>query len=56
MREAKYTQALPVYVTATVRERIEKIATDCRVSLAEVIRDIIDHGIDGAEARWAGRS
>lgn len=53
-RTAKYTKALPVYVTAEVRRRLDNIAEAKSISLAEVIRDIIDLGIDDAEIRWFG--
>lgn len=51
-RVAKYTEALPVYETPAIRARIKKIADDNNVSQAEVVRDIIDVGIDDAEIRW----
>lgn len=51
-RIAKYTQALPVYVTPRVRARLDGLAERHKVSLAEVVRDLIDHGLDEAEARW----
>lgn len=53
-RTAKYTKALPVYVTAEVRRRLDNIAETKAISLAEVIRDIIDVGLDDAETRWFG--
>lgn len=53
-RVARFTEALPVYVTPEVRRRLDKLASDHRVSLAEVIRDIIDVGLDDAELRWNG--
>ncbi len=52
-RKARYTKSLPVYVVEDVRERIQKLADDHDVSQAEVVRDIIDCGIDEAETRWA---
>lgn len=53
-RTARYTKALPVYVTPEVRRRLDALAERHSVSLAEVVRDIIDVGLDGAEARWNG--
>lgn len=44
-RKAKYTYALPVYVTPAVRERILEIAERNELSQAEVVRDIIDRGL-----------
>lgn len=43
-RVAKYTQALPVYVTPEVRERILEIADVEQISQAEVVRHLIDRG------------
>lgn len=51
-RQAKYTRTLPVYVTPEVRSRLDAIAEKYAVSLAEVVRDLIDVGLDDAEARW----
>lgn len=53
-RKARYTQALPVYVTPDTRQRLDAIAESHCVSLAEVVRDLIDTGLDDAEARWNG--
>lgn len=53
-RQAKYTRTLPVYVTPEVRGRLDAIAEKHSVSLAEVVRDLIDVGLDEAEARWEG--
>lgn len=55
-RQAKYTRALPVYVTPEVRRRLDGIAEEYRVSLAEVIREIIDVGLGEAEERWRNRT
>lgn len=52
-RTARYTKALPVYVTPEVRRRLDALAEKGCVSLAEIVRDIIDAGIDEAEARWS---
>lgn len=46
VRKAKYTQALPVYVTPEVRARILKIADDEERSQAEVVRELIGRGLD----------
>lgn len=51
-RTARYTKALPVYVTPEVRRRLDGLAERHRVSLAEVVRDIIALGLDDAEERW----
>jgi hypothetical protein len=48
--EAKFSgQPLQVVETPEMRARIEKIATDERVSQASVIRDILGDGIDRRE-------
>lgn len=44
-RKAKYTQALPVYVTPEVRARILKIADEQERSQAEVVRELINGGL-----------
>lgn len=44
-RKAKYTAALPVYVTPAVRAEILKIADEREVSQAEVVRELIDRGL-----------
>jgi predicted DNA-binding protein len=51
---ARYTRALPVYVTPAVREQLDQLAEKHCVSLAEIVRDIIDHGLPRARRRWAG--
>ncbi len=51
-RTAKYTAMIPVYHTPEQRQRIKDLADRAGVSQAEIIRDIIDVGIDEAEARW----
>lgn len=51
-RKARYTQALPVYVMPDVRRRLDQLAERHCVSLAEIVRDIIDTGLDAAEDRW----
>lgn len=43
---AKYTDALPVYVTAEVRQRIRATADREEISQAQVVREIIEAGID----------
>lgn len=50
-RVAKYTDALPVYVRPEVKERITKIADREQISMAQVIREIIDMGL---EPRYRG--
>ena len=50
-RVAQYTLALPVYVRPVVKERIEQIADREQISMAQVIREIIDMGL---EARFNG--
>jgi hypothetical protein len=50
-RKAKYTTALPVYVAQSVRDRINKIATEEELSLAQVLREIIDIGLPAREKR-----
>lgn len=51
-RKAKYTRALPVYVTPKVRARLDEIAKDRELSLAEVTRELIDVGLDRAYEIW----
>lgn len=50
-RKSKYTQPLQVVTRPDQRARIEAIAERDEVSMAEVVRDIIDLGIDEREAR-----
>ena len=51
-RVARFTHALPVYVTQEMRDRILRLADDNDVSQAEVVRDILEVGLDEAEERW----
>jgi hypothetical protein len=44
-RKAKYTKALPVYVTPAVRARLDEIAEIKDLSVAEVTRRLIDEGL-----------
>jgi cytidylate kinase len=50
-RRAKYTTALPVYVEPSVKERIEALADRENISMAQVIREIIDGGLGARERR-----
>lgn len=52
VRKARYTAALPVYVTPEVRARIMQMADEYEVSQAEVVRYCLEHGIGAAELRW----
>lgn len=52
VRKAKYTEALPVYETPAMRDRIKRIADDYEVSQAQVVRDILAIGIETAEKTW----
>lgn len=51
-RKAQYTKALPVYVTPEVRARLDEIADDLEISLAEVVRQLVDRGLDDAYSIW----
>lgn len=51
-RKAKYTEALPVYVTPEVRARILKIAEDQEISQAEVVRALLEVGLQDAHTLW----
>lgn len=44
-RKARYLRALPVYVEPEVRERIDRMAEQEELSLAQVIREIIEIGL-----------
>lgn len=55
-RKAKYTQALPVYVTPEDRARVLRMAEEYEVSQAEVVRFCFARGISEAEAKWPPRS
>lgn len=48
VRKARYTKALPVYVTPRTRDRVNEIAHEYEVSQAEVIRLLIDLGLQVA--------
>lgn len=48
-RKAQYTKSLPVYVTPRVRDYVNQIATDYEVSQAEVVRLLIDLGMQVAK-------
>jgi predicted DNA-binding protein len=50
-RKAQYTKALPVYVKQPIKDRIEAVATNEDISMAQVIREIIDEGIEAREKR-----
>lgn len=51
MRHARYTTALPVYVEPDRRKRIQAIADRERISMAQVIREIIDAGLLAREGK-----
>jgi len=51
-RKARFTNALPVYVTPETRKRLDRMSEDYDISLAEVTRYCIEHGITAAEGRW----
>jgi cytidylate kinase len=51
MRKAQYTKALPVYVQEDRKERILRIADAEDISMAQVIREIIDAGLEARERR-----
>lgn len=53
-RVAQYTDALPVYVRPEVKKEIERIADRERISMAQVIREIIDVGLEPRD-RGVGR-
>lgn len=55
-RKAKYTQALPVYVTPEDRARVLRMAEEYEVSQAEVVRFCFARGISEAEEKWPPRS
>lgn len=44
-RKAKYTEALPVYVTPKTRGRILGISKEYEVSQADVVRLLVDLGL-----------
>lgn len=50
-RKARFTTALPVYVEPDRKERILKIADTEEISQAQVIREIIDAGLEAREQR-----
>lgn len=50
--EAKYTNALPVYVTPETRERITAIADREKISQAQVVREIIEIGLPEREPKF----
>jgi hypothetical protein len=50
-RRAHYTQALPVYVEPDRKARILAIADREEVSMAQIIREIIDAGLAAREQR-----
>jgi hypothetical protein len=52
-RVAKYTQALPVYVTKETRAVILEIADREEISQAEVVRELIDLGLAVRQSRSA---
>lgn len=47
--EAKYTTPLQVPTTPAQRERVITLAARRGVSQAQVVRDILDDGLDAAE-------
>ena len=49
--QGRYTDPLQVSETPETRERITKIADDEGISQAQVIRDIIDHGLSWRERK-----
>jgi cytidylate kinase len=51
VKRAQYTKALPVYVIPSVKARIEAVAEREDTSMAQVIRDIIDAGLEAREKR-----
>lgn len=51
-RKARYTKALPVYVTPEVRARLDEIADDREISLAEVTRELISKGLESSYEIW----
>lgn len=51
-RKARYTKALPVYVTPEVRADLDDIAQREEISLAEVVRVLVDVGLREKSAIW----
>lgn len=49
--EAKYTQPLQVVETPEMRDRIKAVADAEHISQAQVIREILAHGIEWRETR-----
>ncbi len=54
-REALYTEQTSLKLTRAMKERIDAIASEFRVSAGDVMRECIEDSIDDVEARFRAR-